>query len=439
VFIGDAGKEFNLTYLPLAGLFRPVWGDPQDADVYVTNARKCRQHNNKTPTYNEMIGCANHFIPHELKEVNPTYVVLMGASACKLLGSRGVDLESEHGIPRWGELYGWEGWIVPINHPAAGLHDGAMMTPMLEDWEKLGAWIQSGTWGWAEDTVKVRDYQLCRNPIDIDRYFFSYGRRVDQLNLLGLDTETQEGRRWSIQVSADVGTGIMIQTDDGVFDPDLLKLLRYWAEPSEWALHNAEADLWVATLLNLPNQPYRDTMQEAYQFQNLPQKLKALARRLLGRIRPGWDDLVTPHSKDKLHEWMTNGILHAESHWQQVIERKHKRTGKPLKPDVQKSQAESLLFQIMGHMLNNEDYEVWDKLDERIPEAWMERLVKAVGPMPRKGIAHVPIDEAVYYGCSDADDTLAIALLFDRMRKEFKAKLNVQEEDRDSYESHIYV
>src|SRR5258705_11353355 len=73
-FIGAAGKEFNNNYLNLAGLH----GD----DIYITNARKCRQHQNKTPTYNEIRGCADPFIPHELNEINPANVILMGPGAC---------------------------------------------------------------------------------------------------------------------------------------------------------------------------------------------------------------------------------------------------------------------------------------------------------------------------------------------------------------------
>lgn len=439
-FIGMAGREFNLNYLPLAGLRRSLY-DAGDSDVYVTNARKCRMGQNKTPTYNEMIRCANHFIPRELSVVNPAVVILMGSVPCKLLGERGVDLESEHGIPRWGKLYDWEGWVVPIYHPAAGLHDGNMMTPMLADWERLGPWLRDGTWAWAEDKIEHRDYRLCRTVNDVDQYFLRYGIPVLQLPnvesylrhrpLLGLDTETHVGVRWSIQTSVRSGTGIMIQTDTGAFDGRLLQALRHWVMEYEWVMHNAEADLWVADLLNLPNQPYRDTMQEAYQFQNLPQKLKAIARRVLGRTRLDWDGLVTPYSKEILAQWMMNAFVHSENTYRQEIARKHKKSGKPLSPHIVLSEPEKLLPRLLSYMQDNMDYPIWQKLYERIPAVWLDKLIAAAGPIPQKGIAHVPLDAAVYYGCSDADDTLAAALRFERMRREFKAELAVTEEDRD--------
>lgn len=441
-FVGAAGKEFNQNYLRLAGLVRNIY-EETDSDVYVTNARKCRQHQNKTPTYNEMIGCANHFIPTELRVINPTYVILMGAVPCRLLGERGVDLESEHGIPRWGRIYDWEGWIIPINHPAAGLHDGSMMTPMLEDWEKLGEWFRTGEWQWAEDNVESRDYRLCRTVSEIDRYFQDHGESKvlgilwPELRLLGLDTETHAGQRWSIQVSSRVGTGMMIQTDDGKFDLALLEILRYWIKKLryELALHNAEADLWAAELMGLGNIPYRDTMQEAYQFQNMPQKLKAISRRVLGRIRTSWEELVTPYSKAVLLDWMGQGILHAEEHWQLVEERKHKKTGKALKPKITKSVVERTLMDVYNHAMSNPEYPsdmtLWQKLDERLGQQWADRLVLALGARPERGIAHVPLAEAIDYGCSDADDTLASALMFELMRKEFKKKVAVTDEDKD--------
>src|SRR5262245_43361040 len=151
-FIGYAGREFNENYLFLAGLKRQ--------EVYVTNTRKCRPDLNRKPTYNEATTCAGHFIPEEIQAVQPEVIILMGATACSLTPD--IDLETEHGIPRKGELYGWPCWIVPMFHPAAGLHDTAMMTPMLQDWSDLGYWLHMGRWMWAVDDIPNRDYRLCR-------------------------------------------------------------------------------------------------------------------------------------------------------------------------------------------------------------------------------------------------------------------------------------
>jgi uracil-DNA glycosylase len=96
----------------------------------------CFAENNRTPTDKEIAGCGKHFLPDEIRETNPEVILLLGASACSLVP--GVRLDMHHGIPRRAELFGWSGWVVPLFHPAIGLHEGKFMTPLLEDWEMLG-------------------------------------------------------------------------------------------------------------------------------------------------------------------------------------------------------------------------------------------------------------------------------------------------------------
>jgi uracil-DNA glycosylase len=164
-FIGQAGREFNENYLGLAGLERD--------EVYVTNAVHCRPDLNRKPNPTEVSGCAGHFMPGELASVAPEVVVLMGATACGLVAER-IDLEAEHGIPRRGELYGWSGWVVPIYHPAAGLHETSMMTFMLEDWELLRPWLEHGRWMWAESSNLILDYTLASSRDRVRAYFERY-------------------------------------------------------------------------------------------------------------------------------------------------------------------------------------------------------------------------------------------------------------------------
>jgi uracil-DNA glycosylase family 4 len=134
VFIGKTGEEWNQTYLPLAGLFRD--------DVRVCNAVRCWADNNRTPTDREISCCARHHLPNELERTRPRIVILMGGSACKLVPT--IRLDTHHGFPQWGRLFDWEGWIVPMYHPALGLHESRWMTQILEDWERLGELLRTG-------------------------------------------------------------------------------------------------------------------------------------------------------------------------------------------------------------------------------------------------------------------------------------------------------
>lgn len=441
-FCGMAGKEFNDNYLGLAGLRRD--------EVYVTNTVKCRPDMNRKPTPREVAGCSQHFLPNELAEVQPEVVILMGSTPCSLLGGdTRLDLETEHGIPRWGKLFNWEGWIVPVYHPAAGLHDTALMTPQLEDWEALRPWLEHGRWVWAVDVLEgKRDYALVQSQSDIDSSM-PFRRVVG----IGFDTETHAGTPYSFQYSLEDGSARMVMLKDEHWVREsvaflnsiqsghsytkhsyggIVKTVRQGSEVDWVAMHNAPADLAIADLIGLRVVNLRDTMQEAYHFGNLRQGLKPLARRLLGRLRSSWEETVTPYSKAVLNNWLCDAFIHAENHWQEVRQTFHKRTKAPNKPKVVKSVAERLLVELAGYMVNNPEYKIWDKLQERMPSKDLARLVEAVGEVPKRGIAHCPIEVQVEYGCSDPDDTRRLAILFDKMRSEFIEGLNVQEEDVDA-------
>lgn len=428
-FIGDAGREFNENYLCLAGLSRD--------DIYITNTVKCRPDLNRKPSPTEVAWCSKHFLPQELAEVNPEVVVLMGATPCSLLtGDDAVDLESEHGIPRLGRLFDWYGWIVPINHPAAGLHDTAMMIPMLEDWEKLNKWLEYGEWQWPIDTM-TRDYGLLETLQDAEEYLHKCNKLPEPL-LIGGDTETHAGRPYSWQVSLEPGVARMMMLDNHIVCREVAEWLNvmvgsFFDPDNRFVFHHAPADLPIFEgLLGFSlHGLFRDTMHEAYHLANLRQGLKPLSRRLLGRQRLSWEETVTPYSKAVLGAWLQEGFVYAEGHWQQTLQTLHKKTGKPNKPKIVRSAAEKLLVELYGYMLNNPEYKIWDKLHERMPEVDLVKLIDAVGPIPQKGIAHAPKDVQVFYACSDPDDTRQLAVLFESLRKQFIEGLNLQDEDLD--------
>lgn len=429
-FIGRAGREFNEHYLHLAGLHRD--------EIYITNTVQCRPDQNRKPRYAEVWGCAPNHIPKELNRVGPKVVVLMGATACSLLERWGgkPDLDAEHGIPRQGRLFDWEGWIVPMYHPAAGLHDSSMMTPLMEDWEKLGVWLETGEWQWARDQIGKRDYRLLDSKQDVERYFCRHTwwsssalqyRGCEPKRWAGADTESHAVEPLSIQVSLATGTGGLVLWKNA-------EVVRYLAECmrhcDEILYHYAPADQPMFDQMGLGYIPYRDTMQEAYGLL-LPQALKTLSRRLLGRVRKSWDETVTPPSKKVLAQWLRDCMRYSET-WTVVEERTHKKTGKPLKPKVIVSPTEKLIVELYGYMVNNPEYKIWEKIKERMLGGTLAQLEQKVGRMPVKGVAHLTTQELVDYGCSDADDTLTLGLMFEKMRKDFVANLDVQPEDRDT-------
>lgn len=432
-FIGRAGREFNEHYLRLAGLTRD--------EIYITNTVQCRPDQNRKPRYSEVWGCAPNHIPGELERVKPEVVVLMGGTACSLLEKWGgkPDLDAEHGIPRRGRLFDWEGWVVPINHPAIGLHDSSMMTPLMEDWRKLKEFFYSLTapeeesnyldsWPWAVDRLEgKRDYRLLDSKWQVDRYF---GDHFPFTKLkVGADTESHAGKEHSVQISIEEGSGGLVLWENTEVVKYLADTLRGFKE-LELLFHYAPADQPMFEQMGLGGIAYRDTLQEAYQLLQ-PQALKTLSRRLLGRKRLSWEETVTPPSKKVLAKWMRDAVRYAEENWLVVEKRTHKKTGKPLKDKVKESAAQKLMTELYGYMLGNPEYRIWDKIRERVPDEMRFDIERALRPMPVKGVAHLTIEQLVEYGCSDADDTLTLGIMFERMRAEFVERLNFQSEDRD--------
>lgn len=169
VMCGDTGKELDQTYLPLAGLDRH--------DVRIVNCVYCRLGGSNTkPTPAQIDGCARHHLPNEVAECQPSVIVLLGSTACSLVPD--VELDKQHGIvqhyyslPR--EYFGnWFGWILPMYHPASGLHQTSMMIHLLADFQRLGQWL-SGNWKPPVSNI-VSDYRRVNTAADVDKYFKDY-------------------------------------------------------------------------------------------------------------------------------------------------------------------------------------------------------------------------------------------------------------------------
>ena len=118
-FQGVAGKELDMTYLPLAGLRR--------SDIVCTDLVQCRYMRGDSdvkPPESLTKTCATNHIYEEISTVCPSTIILCGAAACDFFGIS--KLEFEHGYPRQYEIHEpiyWSGTLVPLYHPAAGLHE----------------------------------------------------------------------------------------------------------------------------------------------------------------------------------------------------------------------------------------------------------------------------------------------------------------------------
>ena len=137
-FMGKSGSEMTNMYLPkCARLSRK--------HVYVTNLVKCRTNTmDRDPTKAEIDACSA-LLWAELQSVQPRYIGLVGRIATQWALGPTVRMERVHGFG-----YEWEGRLVmPLYHPAYGLHNTAMMRHIMEDFEHFGSLVRgSEKWVW---------------------------------------------------------------------------------------------------------------------------------------------------------------------------------------------------------------------------------------------------------------------------------------------------
>jgi len=121
-FVGNSGK-FLTELLESAGLSRE--------DVFITNVVKHRPPGNRDPLPDEIMACA-HWLEQQIEAIDPDVVVTLGRfSMAKFFP--GARISKIHGEPK--EVGGR--YIVPMYHPAAALHNGALRPEIEADFQKL--------------------------------------------------------------------------------------------------------------------------------------------------------------------------------------------------------------------------------------------------------------------------------------------------------------
>jgi DNA polymerase len=122
-FVGPAGKFLD-ELLALAGL--------QRSDVFIGNVVKCRPPQNRDPQPDEIQTCTSTYLFRQIDIIDPPVIVTLGRFSMTLF-LPGEKISRIHGQPRRirGRL------VVPMMHPAAGLHQ-PQNRPLIEaDFRRL--------------------------------------------------------------------------------------------------------------------------------------------------------------------------------------------------------------------------------------------------------------------------------------------------------------
>jgi len=125
-FIGRAGGVLNAQLTKL-GLTRE--------EVYVTNAVKCYPGEIRKPTSEEYETCTTAYLRQEIEDVAPNVIIPLGSTAFQALHGRkkvAFSITEISGIGRQITTDLYKGWVVPVIHPAATLHNQGYIKKFID-------------------------------------------------------------------------------------------------------------------------------------------------------------------------------------------------------------------------------------------------------------------------------------------------------------------
>lgn len=128
-FCGKSGQELTMYLSEFTKVKRE--------HIHITNLVKCRPPKNRDPHVEEIALC-DTYLRSLLQQMKPHVIGAVGRIAAHWFLPQSLPMERLHGIPQY-----WEGAIVvPLYHPAYGLHSPRQMKSVIEDFTILGKVIR---------------------------------------------------------------------------------------------------------------------------------------------------------------------------------------------------------------------------------------------------------------------------------------------------------
>lgn len=399
VFIGKTGEEVDRHYLPLAGLRRE--------SVRFTNAIRCypataggKLNPSRVKDLGLLASCAGKHLYPDIESGRYRLLVPMGSFACKAIDPA-INLELQHGIPcdsPWGIP------TFPMYHPAQGIHEPKKMLLIRTDWHRLKSYL-SGKLQIATDAYPTPDYQEVTDAKEFTT--------LDPTRPLAADTEFDKHRQpYCLTYSTGPGTARLIRATRHDLLDAFGQAIHDWAGPILFHNWLADKPITEAMGLSLPERRIVDTMARVFHLGNLPQGLKALAFRELGMDMEDFEDVVSPYSTDKCLLYLRAAATYEwpKPEEETVIDDK---TGKwkLYKPQGMNTKLKRF-FTDYSRNMEKDIFSSWDNWSSH-----HEMIERELGEFPGLDIRHVPFSRILNYACRDADATLRLYGVLERMKR----------------------
>lgn len=264
-FVGKSGRELN----------RYIWHSiaRTRTSVYVTNLVKYRVPNDGDPTP-EDIERDRPELEREIASVRPDVIVAVGRHSTRRW-LPDADMETVHGIIH---LVGGT-VVLPVIHPAAGLHSTEFQGAIAWDFEQLGKLVRGEEVQWAAEDEHPRPlYRESKSTFHDD--------------VAAVDTEGSITNPWCFSYSSKPGRA------------EVVRKPRYPRTFKHVIFHNSLHDIGVCRAMDVWYESFDDTMIASYLLCVEPQGLKALARRHTGMLMSSYDEIVGEAGRRLALEWL---------------------------------------------------------------------------------------------------------------------------------------
>lgn len=411
-FCGKSGQEQD-RYLLRAGV--------SEGSYYKTNIVKDYADGNPDPQPWE-IRRDTPLLAAELAEVRPEFIGAVGRFAARFfLGN--VSMETAHGMSYWSNVpgLGWQGWVVPIYHPAAGLYNNDLQPTIAFDYRKLALYYKGKIeLRQATDHHPQPLYLELTTPYEVESVlegFVSVAEVVHPLPIrshqrilattllapLAIDTEGSRTVPWGLSFSWEPGAAYVIR----YANRDAIRAVARFIEHYNPLVifHNALHDLEVLRAMGITVRNFDDTMIRAYQLQVEPQGLKPLARRFAGMDQPSYPEIVADANAELAEQYLCR--LYAESRWPDSLKRTEFDGGKlvlkrpwSLNRKLKRLMDDYAIGKVDAAGLRDR-WDAWETADKL-------QAIAEFGDMPEATLDDVPLDRAIHYSARDADATIRI-------------------------------
>ncbi len=486
-FVGASGREQE-NYLNFWNLSTCYW--------YLTNIDKEYEEGNPDPV-SEKLDYWGEVLQGEIARVQPKLIIAVGRFATQYFLGQAAEMNTVHGVLCEGgefdesrKVRAQGAYVLPVYHPARGLHDSSVRGVIGWDYsqvavcaKKLEKYGMNGLYDlciFCDEYAGVEDYRDLSGK-EIEDYLESadWERMYGQGDVVyvGLDTEGQKGMPESIQISIELGTGVVLRTVQPDFNVGIEAIRRLFGAPDGKviiAVHNGPWDIsrCLEMGLDLRRHPLFDDMYAAYVLRVEPQALSSLSWRLFRGHKVSFVKFVGKAARSKQIQYLlqvvrleTEGLIDKPETFdcyenngefksyqpssistkaQRIIDdmdvdearrgpdimesyQRFKKDGAPYKNLSKRKVSDGPL---LGCKIDKDGYppdpqDRWKSIYKTkkttvtgLPaEPMTSAAERILGPMPVASLADMPLAEATDYAARDADYALrAVGPLVERMR-----------------------